>query len=266
VIVRWEDVELGADIGAAAGARDVSLHRVRIEPEQTAKQVDAPVEEIVYVLEGSGAWETPLGSADLRPGDVGVRRAEEEGHFIRAGPDGLLLLAFVSPIARKLITTKTRNVPQIVNLQSVTPDYEGTVGKWVLLARAAGAVRGGLNFGRLERGRSGAPPHCHSAEEEVFVVLEGSGTMELSPSPARAEESELEEHPLRAGDVAWRPPSTGIAHFLRGGPEGMSFLVYGTREPNDVCYYTRSNKIFLRGVGLISRLEPLTYDDGEPED
>jgi uncharacterized cupin superfamily protein len=82
----------------------------------------------------------------------------------------------------------------------------------------------------------------------------------------RREETEREEHEIRAGDVVWRPPSTGIAHFLRAGDEGMTFLAYGTREPNDVCYYPRSNKIYWRGVGLITRLESLGYDDGEPED
>jgi uncharacterized cupin superfamily protein len=46
----------------------------------------------------------------------------------------------------------------------------------------------------------------------------------------------------------------------------MTFLVYGTRRANDVCYYPRSNKIYWRGLGLIARLEPLAYDDGEPED
>jgi uncharacterized cupin superfamily protein len=125
-------------------------------------------------------------------------------------------------------------------------------------------VRAGLNFGRLEAGRTGAPPHCHTADEEVIVVLEGSGTLELWPPADRLGE-DPEEHELRAGDVVWRPPSTRISHHLRGGQDGMSFLIYGTREPNDVCYYPRSNKIFWRGVGLISRLEPLDYDDGEPE-
>ena len=112
----------------------------------------------------------------------------------------------------------------------------------------------------------GAAPHLHSADEEVFVILEGGGTLELWPAPVSAEDTEREEHEIRAGDVVWRPPSTGIAHFLRGGDEGMTFLAYGTREPNDVCYYTRSNKIYWRGVGLITRLESLGYDDGESED
>jgi uncharacterized cupin superfamily protein len=265
LIVRWEDAELGADIGPAAGALNVSLHRVRIEPNETAAQADAPVEEIVYVLEGSGTWETPLGTADLNVGDVGVRRAEEEGHILRAGPDGILLLAFVSPLVRKLVSRPSTRAPQIVSVGSVKPDYEGEVGKWAPLARHAGAVRAGLNFGRLEAGRTGAPPHCHTADEEVIVVLEGSGTLELWPPADRLGE-DPEEHELRAGDVVWRPPSTRISHHLRGGQDGMSFLIYGTREPNDVCYYPRSNKIFWRGVGLISRLEPLDYDDGEPED
>jgi uncharacterized cupin superfamily protein len=265
VIVRWEDVELGADVGLTAGAHGVSLHRLRIEPNQTAAQADAPVEEIVYVLKGSGSWETPLGKAAIAPGDVGVRRAEEEGHVLRAGAEGIELLAFVSPIVRKLVARPTTRAPEIVNVNSVKPDYEGEIGKWVLVARAAGAVRGGLNFGRLEAEQTGAPPHCHTADEEVFVVLEGSGTLELWPPPDRSEE-QPQQHEIKAGDVVWRPPSTRISHYLRSGAEGLTFLVYGTREPNDVCYYPRSNKIFWRGVGLIARLEPLDYDDGEPEE
>jgi len=46
----------------------------------------------------------------------------------------------------------------------------------------------------------------------------------------------------------------------------MTFPAYGTREPNDICYFPRSNKLYFRGVGLIGRLESLSYDDGEPED
>jgi len=41
-------------------------------------------------------------------------------------------------------------------------------------------------------------------------------------------------------------------------------LVYGTREPNDICWYPRSRKISLRGVGVIGRIEAADYWDGEP--
>ena len=56
-------------------------------------------------------------------------------------------------------------------------------GRWVLLARQAGAQHAGVNYGRLEAGHDGAPPHCHSADEELFVFLEGQATFELWPSP-----------------------------------------------------------------------------------
>ncbi len=54
------------------------------------------------------------------------------------------------------------------------------------------------------------------------------------------------------------------AHAAAAPDAPLTYLAYGTRDPNDVCYYPRSNKVFLRGVGLIARLEPLEYSDGEP--
>jgi len=64
--------------------------------------------------------------------------------------------------------------------------------------------------------------------------------------------------------VISRPAGTRIAHSLRAGPGGMTYLAYGTREPNDIGWYPRSNKVFFRGLGVIGRLELLAYSDGEP--
>jgi uncharacterized cupin superfamily protein len=50
------------------------------------------------------------------------------------------------------------------------------------------------------------------------------------------------------------------------GDDGVTSLAYGTREPDDIAYYPRSNKVYFRGVGLMTRLEHLGYDDGEPDD
>ena len=95
--------------------------------------------------------------------------------------------------------------------------------------------------------------HCHSVEEEIFVILDGDGVLVLGD----------EETPVRTGSVVSRPPATGIAHSFRAGEGGLTLLAYGTREPADVCYYPRSNKILFRGVDLIARLERLDYWDGE---
>ena len=62
-----------------------------------------------------------------------------------------------------------------------------------------------------------------------------------------------------------RPAGTGIGHAFRAGDGGMTMLLYGTREPNDIAYYPRSNKINWRGIGVIGRVEHLDYWDGEPE-
>ena len=51
--------------------------------------------------------------------------------------------------------------------------------------------------------------------------------------------------------------------MFRAGEPGLTYLAYGPREPGDVCYYPRSNKIAFFGVGIITRVEKLDYWDGE---
>ena len=117
----------------------------------------------------------------------------------------------------------------VVHLDDVEGDHDG--GSFRPLARTAGAELTGLNWVRLPPGAEAAPPHLHSADEEIFVVLDGAGTLELWPSPQRARSGvAYEERPLRAGDVVSRPASSGIAHGFRAGDGGMTFLAYGTRN------------------------------------
>src|SRR6266511_6058493 len=124
------------------------------------------------------------------------------------------------------------------------------------LAAVAGSRWTGLKHIELEPGTLSGPPHCHSAEEELFVVLDGEGTLELF-------EDELQRHPVRCGSVVARPPATGIAHAFRAGDGGLTLIAWGTREPNDICWYPRSNKIYWRGVDVVARIEQLDYWEGE---
>ena len=107
-------------------------------------------------------------------------------------------------------------------------------------------MRTGLNHVTLQPGGSGAPPHCHSAEEEIFVVLDGFGTLRLGD----------EKHPVRAGHAVSRPPGTGVAHSFVAGEQGMTYLAYGTREPNDITYYPETGQVRLRGVGVVLAAAP----------
>jgi uncharacterized cupin superfamily protein len=299
--VEWDPAAAAwwTDLGRAAGTVDVGLRLMEVDAGKLSVplHVHSREEEIVYVLEGAGySWQGET-KHPIASGDCVVYRNDDFSHSLEAGENGLTALVFgtrersdisylprtrkghvgrfwfdmtLDDPPREETTHEPRldetRPPNILHVDAATADYEGEAGRWVLLARQAGAARTGLNYGRLEAGRMGAPPHCHSADEELFVVIAGGGTLELWPSPVQAETHTHEQHELSAGHVVSRPPSTGISHCFRAGAEGMTFLAYGTRRPNDVCYYPRSNKIYWRGLGLIARLEPLAYDDGEPQD
>jgi uncharacterized cupin superfamily protein len=279
------------DLGRAAGTWSCGLQRIQIDPNKWATPAHAELveEEIFYVLGGSGIAWMDGEVYEVGPGDCMVYLAAEEAHTHKAGPDGLDVLAFgmrayhagtllpragmvrldpawvdASPDVRHPwereaaagepevggISERPRN---IVNIADIEP-LAVRAGLDSDLGRSAGSERTGLCQVTLEPGRKGAPHHCHSAEEEIFVVLEGGGTVYLGG----------EEAPIRAGHVLGRPPGTGVAHSFRAGDEGMTYLAYGTREVNDIAYYPHSNKVNFRGIKLIGRIERLDYWDGEP--
>jgi uncharacterized cupin superfamily protein len=149
--------------------------------------------------------------------------------------------------------------PNIVNVEEVEQEPFRDHGRTAPLATRERSTLAGLCWEQLGAGHRGSVPHCHSAEEEVFVILDGTATLELWQR-----EGGVEETPLRAGHVVARPPGTRVSHSFRAGPDGVTMLIYGTRDTNDVCWYPRSEKIFWRGVGVIGRIERLDYFDGEP--
>ena len=55
----------------------------------------------------------------------------------------------------------------------------------------------------------------------------------------------------------------GAAHAFRAGPGGLTYLAYGNRDRNDTIWYPRSRKVAFPGLGVIGRVEPLGYWDGE---
>ena len=286
-------------LGDAAGAKGVGVSRIEIAPGKlsTPPHSHGASEEIYYVLGGSGlAWQDEE-VCEVAPGDCIVQVANHFEHTLRGGPDGLDVLVFGTRHPTEIGWLPRSNAIRIgypwvegrvddpwdaeekvgelefaepgprpanvVAADEVETRFGGTA---KFLGAAGGADRTGLNLLTLEDGRRGAPPHCHSAEEEVFVVLDGQGTLELWPSAAAVSAPEPGTHDLEAGHVIARPPATGVAHGFKGGPGGMTLLAYGTREPNDIAYYPRSNKVAFRGIKLIGRLDRLDYFDGEPDD
>lgn len=237
-------------------------------------------------------------------GDCLVHLALEHAHTLQAGPEGLDVLAFgqrhyaantllpnagVSWLGPTWVlagadedhpwTREAAVGPPPVGELSLRPDRivnvadvplrrswrKATVASdWRDLGQAAGSLRTGMRHVTVLPGMLHAPPHCHSAEEEIFVVLEGSGELELTPTPAAADDdAEPSSHPVTAGTTVARPAGTRIAHAFRAGPNGLTLLAYGTRDPNDIAYYPRSGKVFFRGIGLITQVDSSHYWDGE---
>jgi uncharacterized cupin superfamily protein len=110
-----------------------------------------------------------------------------------------------------------------------------------------------MSWLQLASGAKSFPFHCHSAEEELFVVLDGEGTLRLGDG----------RHPLRTGHIVSRPAGTGIAHQFVAGVAGMTILAYSNIDPNDIAFYPDSSKVKLRGLGVTMRVEPVDYWDGE---
>jgi uncharacterized cupin superfamily protein len=304
LIAHWDDVEpyvstftpMGAkwyDLGRAAGADGIGVHRVQVTPGcfSTPPHVHSREEETFFVLGGSGLLWQDGATCELRPGDC-IVHAGLEAHTLYAHDAGLDVLAFGPRLAPEGgFLPRSRNLwvaaewavraldhhpwddeaalgppelpdpgerpANVVNLADAPGEFGGSSHP---LARAAGAKRTGLHHVVLPPGEEGAPPHLHTVEEELFVILDGDGTLELWPTPARGERA---SHPIHAGHVIAHVPGPP-GHSLVAGEQGLTYLVYGIRSTADIAYYPRSNKIYFRGAGLMARLEHLDYFDGEP--
>ena len=280
-------------LGAAAGTGRAGLSRYRMGPGERAMpvHVHADEEEFFYVVSGSGlSWQDGRTYA-VAAGDCIVHRRNAEPHTIVAGDEGLDVLAFSSGSDTHMVWLPRANAwwmgprwlpsdgpnpfvleaaagelelsepepsrpPTIVATRDVPPDpmRDGDVdSEWRELGVAAGSVQSGMSHVVVAPGARNVPFHCHGAEEEIFVVLAGAGTLRLGE----------ERLPVTAGHVVARPPGTRVAHQFIAGDEGLTLLAWGTRDPNDIVWYPDSGKVNLRGIGIKARAAPLDYWDGE---
>lgn len=258
----------------------------------TPAHIHGRAEEIFFVLGGAGLLWQDGANFDIGASDCFVFPGGFGPHTLKAGPEGLDVLAFsenigdaatflprakVSWLGVSWVETGTlahpfaleaaKGAPAVRESSALRPSNlialgdvsavgtsKQTVGRIRRdLGRAMGSSSSGLQQVAVAPGKLNCPPHCHSAEEELFVVLEGEGTLILGK----------DEFPVERGHVIARPPGTCVAHAFRAGDPGLTLLAYGTRRTSDACYYPRSGKVSLRGLGVIGRIEPLDYWEGE---
>ena len=97
----WQRMERGhiaGDWQSLTGDRSVTVgvKRIRVDPGKwsTPAHVENSEEEIFYVLSGSGVSWQDGACYEVRAGDCLVHTARTEAHTLRAGEDGLEVLAF----------------------------------------------------------------------------------------------------------------------------------------------------------------------------
>ncbi len=109
--------------------------------------------------------------------------------------------------------------------------FEARLGQ---IGQALGAAMLGCRLVVVPPGKKAWPYHCHHGNEEMFVILAGTGTLRHGG----------EEHPLRPGDVVACPaggPET--AHqIVNSGAEELRYLAISTMREPDVMEYPDSGK------------------------
>jgi uncharacterized cupin superfamily protein len=280
---RWrtaDGVKLGMSrIQVAAGRQSTPAH------EHTSE------EELFYVLGGDGLWWQDGAATAIEAGDVCFAKPGAGAHTIIGGDEGIDVLAFgprhdievthlprpgvlriggvatvraetkhqwffeaeAGPVERVEPGERPANVVRLLDIPADTEDRAG----WQQVQRRVGghfgAVTTGMSQLEIGPGARSFPIHSHTTEEELFVVLDGEGTLRLGD----------ERHPMRRGSIVSRPAATRIAHQFIAGDTGMTVLAYSNIDHSDMAFYPDSNKVKLRGLNVVMRVEPVDYWDGE---
>ena len=100
-----------------------------------------------------------------------------------------------------------------------------------------GAKKLGYNLSVLPPGKAQCPFHCHHGEEEMFMILEGTGELRFGD----------QRYPIRPHDVIACPPGgPDVAHqIINTGSTTMRYLALSTVVEIEACEYPDSQKVLV---------------------
>ena len=163
--------------------------------------------------------------------------------------------------AEKLSALLIRNFNEVPLQRMVRePVYDAQGAR---LAQGTAAKKLGASFDILAPGKSGCPYHLHHAQEEMFVILEGNGTLRVAG----------EMLPVKAGDTIFIPAGPEYPHQIVNTSDApLKFLSISTMEVPEICEYPDSDKYLaeasrgsVKPFEVIARhAKSLDYWDGEP--
>ena len=137
----------------------------------------------------------------------------------------------MTPRAAELASRLIRNFNAAPLTHETRPPLYNT--QYARLALGTAAMKLSASVDILAPGMRGCPYHAHHAQEEMFIILEGSGTLRVAG----------EMLPVSAGDVLFIPPGPDYPHQLINTTSApLKFLSIGTREQPEVVEYPDSGK------------------------
>lgn len=128
--------------------------------------------------------------------------------------------------------------PRIRNIDDFSPmDWSNGDGYEAKIAWAGyklGSRKIGFNVTEIPPGKRAFPFHTHRANEELFFILEGEGSIRIADGT----------HKIRKGDFISLPPGRDSAHQIvndSGAP--LRYLAISTMEIPEVVEYPDSGKV-----------------------
>ncbi|MCJ8323265.1 MAG: cupin domain-containing protein [Rhizobiales bacterium] len=125
----------------------------------------------------------------------------------------------------------------VINIDELefVEDGENTPGRHSPVASKIGAKKLGYNISICPPGKSTCPFHNHRINEEMFMILEGTGLLRFGDK----------EYALRQGDIIACPPGdASVAHeIINTGKVDLKYLSLATAINDEVCEYPDSGKV-----------------------
>ena len=131
------------------------------------------------------------------------------------------------------------------------------------LAKGTAARKLGASIDTVAPGKITCPYHAHRAQEEMFVVIEGSGTLRVAG----------EMLPIKQGDVMFIPAGPEYPHqIINTSDAPLKYLSISTRESPEIVEYPDSGKYLAQAdadsetpFDVIAQVVPsVDYWAGEP--
>lgn len=126
-----------------------------------------------------------------------------------------------------------------LNLTEIT-EFEATdegpfQERYAPISEKIGAKKLGYSITIVPPGKRVCPFHNHHVAEEMFLILEGNGTLRFGE----------EEYPIKAFDVIACPPGgREVAHqIINTSSRDLKYFCLGTTEASDICEYPDSDKM-----------------------